>query len=183
MARSDDFDDSVPLPPGLTITAIRKSIEYIERELADLLEILRANECVQRHRGYRTTLTLSFGDITHTATFVSSSLPQRSPSLSAASAAVAERERVGFERPAGAEVAARLARRARTRRRLPLVAAAPAQRIPWRSSGRLRGDQFLRCRLLGLGGGSWWRMPRAREPLLRAPVAVGSTKQRTLFPS
>jgi hypothetical protein len=39
MVRSRDFDDSVSLPPGLTITAIRKSIEYIERELADLVEI------------------------------------------------------------------------------------------------------------------------------------------------
>jgi len=85
---------------------------------------------------YRTTRTSSFGDITHTATSGSSSLPRRSPPLSAASAPVAERERVGFERPAGAEVAARLARWARIRRRLALVAA--AQRIPRRSSGRHR---------------------------------------------
>jgi hypothetical protein len=39
MARSEDFDDSVKLPPGLVTSAIRKSIEYIERELTDLVEI------------------------------------------------------------------------------------------------------------------------------------------------
>jgi hypothetical protein len=39
MARSNDFDPSVALPPGMTIVAIRKSIEFIERELADLVEI------------------------------------------------------------------------------------------------------------------------------------------------
>jgi len=39
MARQDDFDRSVPLPPGLTVTAIRKAIEYIERELGDLVEL------------------------------------------------------------------------------------------------------------------------------------------------
>jgi hypothetical protein len=33
------FDNTVPLPPGLTVTAIRKAIEYIERELAELVEI------------------------------------------------------------------------------------------------------------------------------------------------
>jgi hypothetical protein len=39
MVRKDDFDRTVPLPPGLTVTAIRKAIEYIERELAELVEI------------------------------------------------------------------------------------------------------------------------------------------------
>lgn len=39
MARNQDFDASVPLPPGLTIAAVKKSIHYIERELADLVEI------------------------------------------------------------------------------------------------------------------------------------------------
>lgn len=39
MARSEDFDDSVKLPPGLVVSAIRKSIDYIERELTDLVEI------------------------------------------------------------------------------------------------------------------------------------------------
>jgi hypothetical protein len=39
MTRISDFDQSVHLPPGLTITAIRKSIDYIERELAELVEI------------------------------------------------------------------------------------------------------------------------------------------------
>ena len=39
MVGTQDFDLSVPLPPGLTTTAIRKSIEYIEREAGDLVEI------------------------------------------------------------------------------------------------------------------------------------------------
>jgi hypothetical protein len=39
MARVDDFDSAVPLPPGLTMRAIRSSIEYIERDLSDLVEI------------------------------------------------------------------------------------------------------------------------------------------------
>ena len=39
MVRRSDFDESVPLPPGLTVTAIRKAIEYVERELADLVDI------------------------------------------------------------------------------------------------------------------------------------------------
>ncbi len=37
--RRDDFDPTVALPSGLTITAIRKAVEYIERELADLIDI------------------------------------------------------------------------------------------------------------------------------------------------
>ncbi len=39
MVRKDDFDSDVPLPGGLTIAAIRNAIDYIERELADLVEI------------------------------------------------------------------------------------------------------------------------------------------------
>lgn len=39
MVRDDDFNRGVPLPPGLTVTAIRKAIEYVERELADLVEL------------------------------------------------------------------------------------------------------------------------------------------------
>src|SRR6267378_2181394 len=39
MARSQDFDSTVTLPPGMTTTAIKKSIDYIERELADLVDI------------------------------------------------------------------------------------------------------------------------------------------------
>jgi hypothetical protein len=39
MADTSDFDRTVELPPGLTITAIRKSIGYIERELAELVDI------------------------------------------------------------------------------------------------------------------------------------------------
>jgi len=39
MARKDDFNPSVPLPPGLDVTAIRRAIDYIEQELAELVEI------------------------------------------------------------------------------------------------------------------------------------------------
>lgn len=39
MARAADFDPKVPLPPGLTISAIRRSIDYIEKELAGLVDI------------------------------------------------------------------------------------------------------------------------------------------------
>jgi hypothetical protein len=39
MARNQDFDSSVALPPGLDIAAIRRAIDYIERSLADLVEI------------------------------------------------------------------------------------------------------------------------------------------------
>ena len=39
MARMGDFNNAVLLPPNLTVTAIRKAVEYIERELADLVEV------------------------------------------------------------------------------------------------------------------------------------------------
>jgi hypothetical protein len=39
MARRDDFDPTVQLPPGLDIGAIRRAIDYMERELADLVEL------------------------------------------------------------------------------------------------------------------------------------------------
>lgn len=39
MDRSEWFDSSVPLPPGLTLAAIRRATEYIERELAELVDI------------------------------------------------------------------------------------------------------------------------------------------------
>lgn len=39
MVRNKDFNGTIELPPGLTVGAIRKSIEYIERELADLVEL------------------------------------------------------------------------------------------------------------------------------------------------
>jgi hypothetical protein len=39
MARKEDCDPSVPLPPGLNIVAIRKAVDHIEREAADLVEI------------------------------------------------------------------------------------------------------------------------------------------------
>jgi hypothetical protein len=39
MARAADFRKDVPLPPGLTVPALRKSIDYIERELSELIDI------------------------------------------------------------------------------------------------------------------------------------------------
>ena len=39
MVRQDDFNKGVSLPPGLEIAAIKKAIEHIERELADLIDI------------------------------------------------------------------------------------------------------------------------------------------------
>ena len=39
MARKSDFHSDVPLPPGLTIVSLRKSVGYIERELASLMDI------------------------------------------------------------------------------------------------------------------------------------------------
>lgn len=39
MPRKEDFDPTVRLPPGLTIVAIRKAIDYVERQLADLVEL------------------------------------------------------------------------------------------------------------------------------------------------
>src|SRR6266513_4969542 len=39
MARKEDFNRKVPLPSGLTTTAIQKAVDYIEKGLADLIEI------------------------------------------------------------------------------------------------------------------------------------------------
>lgn len=39
MARKSDFVSTVSLPPGLEIGAIRRAIDYMERELAGLVEI------------------------------------------------------------------------------------------------------------------------------------------------
>ena len=39
MARKSDFNQGVELPPGLDIAAIRRAVDYIERELAELVEI------------------------------------------------------------------------------------------------------------------------------------------------
>ena len=43
--RSQDFDNSVVLPPGLDLTAVRQSIEYIEHRAPELLDLYfeRAN--------------------------------------------------------------------------------------------------------------------------------------------
>jgi hypothetical protein len=39
MVQASDFDHNVKLPPGLEVSAIRKAIDYIERELADFAEL------------------------------------------------------------------------------------------------------------------------------------------------
>ena len=39
MVRKADFNPDIPLPPGLTVTAIQKAIDYIEKGLTDLIEI------------------------------------------------------------------------------------------------------------------------------------------------
>ena len=39
MVRKSDFDPSVPLPPGLEIGAIRRAVDYIENNLADLIDL------------------------------------------------------------------------------------------------------------------------------------------------
>lgn len=39
MARRSDFDERVPLPPGLEVGAIRRAIDYVERELSEFVEI------------------------------------------------------------------------------------------------------------------------------------------------
>lgn len=38
-ARPQDFNPAVPLPPGLEIAAIRRAIDYMEKELSDLVEL------------------------------------------------------------------------------------------------------------------------------------------------
>jgi hypothetical protein len=39
MVREGDVDKSVELPPGLTVTAILKAVDYVEKELADLVDV------------------------------------------------------------------------------------------------------------------------------------------------
>jgi len=39
MVRKGDFDSAVPLPPGLDLAAIRRAVDYIEKELAELVDI------------------------------------------------------------------------------------------------------------------------------------------------
>jgi len=39
MVRSSDFNSGVALPAGLDVPALRRAVEYMERELADLVEI------------------------------------------------------------------------------------------------------------------------------------------------
>ena len=39
MPRTADFDHSVPLPPGLKVRPAHRAIQFVERELSDLVEI------------------------------------------------------------------------------------------------------------------------------------------------
>jgi len=39
MAKKSDFDRTVRLPPGLEVGALRRAIDYMEKELAELVEI------------------------------------------------------------------------------------------------------------------------------------------------
>jgi len=39
MVKHTDFDKSVALPPGLDIPALRRAIDYIEKELVDLIDL------------------------------------------------------------------------------------------------------------------------------------------------
>ncbi len=39
MASRDDFDPSVPLPPGMDCASVRRAVEHIEKGMADLVEI------------------------------------------------------------------------------------------------------------------------------------------------
>ncbi|MBI4676928.1 MAG: hypothetical protein HY748_05040 [Elusimicrobia bacterium] len=39
MTRKENWNDGVALPPGLTVAAIRKSIQYVEKESSELVEI------------------------------------------------------------------------------------------------------------------------------------------------
>ncbi len=39
VVQQEGFDTPVPLPPGLTVAAARRAVEYIERELAELVDI------------------------------------------------------------------------------------------------------------------------------------------------
>jgi hypothetical protein len=39
MARKEDFNPTVPLPPGLDRGAIRRAIDYVEEQLADMVDL------------------------------------------------------------------------------------------------------------------------------------------------
>lgn len=39
MARKADFDSSVALPPGLTVQAVQRTVEYVEREASEFVEV------------------------------------------------------------------------------------------------------------------------------------------------
>src|SRR5437867_1178766 len=39
MARKQDFNSAVRLPPGLDVGAIRRAIDFMERELVELVEL------------------------------------------------------------------------------------------------------------------------------------------------
>ena len=39
MTKRIDFDSSVNLPPGLNIASIRRAIDYVEMQLAELIDV------------------------------------------------------------------------------------------------------------------------------------------------
>jgi hypothetical protein len=39
LAQKRDFNHGVPLPPGLTVESIKRAVEFMEKELADLVEV------------------------------------------------------------------------------------------------------------------------------------------------
>lgn len=39
MIKDSDFDDAVPLPPGLTISAIKRAIIHIEEKLVEMIDL------------------------------------------------------------------------------------------------------------------------------------------------
>jgi hypothetical protein len=39
MAKPEDFDHTVRLPPGLEVTAIHRAVDYVERELVDFADV------------------------------------------------------------------------------------------------------------------------------------------------
>jgi len=54
MVRKADFNPDIPLPPGLTTIAIQKAIDFIEKELTDLIEIYleQANVFTLNHQKF-----------------------------------------------------------------------------------------------------------------------------------
>jgi hypothetical protein len=59
MARRHDFDETVKLSPGLTISAVGESIDHIERELAAAGPYLSASTGAKRPSARRKRLVVS----------------------------------------------------------------------------------------------------------------------------